>query len=518
MRQELEAELAGVDLRHLAVDGQQRAAEVAERSAAERALAHRLLQAAAAAADKEVVEAETAAAAVSGTVDDDGPVGLWSGLESAAAEFRRAAGAPEPSTAGGVGGGGGGGEWMLREPELGTAIAELGPAAGELLVAGAGGGGGGGASPAELALRSFDTAGCGGLRFVEWVMLMGWLRGSGVSVGALGRPSVLRTAPRAPVATAPVAKAASSSSAAAAAAAATPPASPAPGPRESESEKQAAALTLEPVDKEEQESLATGTEGTEAVYELEVLFEPPADELSLCPSGQIPGLTSEQEQEQEPGPEAQELQAQAEEEPEQLVEGKAKTEQEQGLEVETEEELGPETEPGVEEEEPEQLAEEKANAEPQVTGPPAAAAVPAGCGVQGLYSALFDAVDVDGSGAFDKAEGATFLGFCGCEAKQLEYIWADLVKSADTDHDGTVSKAEFLRYVTADVQVNADGGFVREEERAEVERELTLARVRMGAEGEVPEVDVEQAMVGEPADQQTEEEAKAEPQAEAEET
>ena len=57
-----------------------------------------------------------------------------------------------------------------------------------------------------------------------------------------------------------------------------------------------------------------------------------------------------------------------------------------------------------------------------------------------LYAELFEAIDSDGSGFLDEATGKQFLRCSGCAEAELDYYWADLVRSADTDSDGRIEK------------------------------------------------------------------------------
>ena len=66
-------------------------------------------------------------------------------------------------------------------------------------------------------------------------------------------------------------------------------------------------------------------------------------------------------------------------------------------------------------------------------------------------------IDTDGSGYLDESEGKRFLGAVGCEEAELDYYWADLLRCADTDRDGLISKEEFMQYTMGDVELDEDG-------------------------------------------------------------
>lgn len=86
-----------------------------------------------------------------------------------------------------------------------------------------------------------------------------------------------------------------------------------------------------------------------------------------------------------------------------------------------------------------------------------------------LYGHLFDILDADGSGKLDKTEGKEFLRICGVESAEpgervylgddpsslaeLDYYWDDLLRRADHDNDGKISRSEFLEYVLENEQL-----------------------------------------------------------------
>ena len=85
-----------------------------------------------------------------------------------------------------------------------------------------------------------------------------------------------------------------------------------------------------------------------------------------------------------------------------------------------------------------------------------------------LVSSLFDAVDADGSGFMEEVEGKRFLAAAGSEAAELEYYWSDLVRTADVNKDGKISKEEFLNYILGDEELDESGCFVDRERETEL--------------------------------------------------
>ena len=74
-----------------------------------------------------------------------------------------------------------------------------------------------------------------------------------------------------------------------------------------------------------------------------------------------------------------------------------------------------------------------------------------------LVSALFDVIDVDASGFLDEGEGKYFFETLGCDPEELDYYWSDLLRCADDNRDGMISKDEFVRYTMSDIEVADDG-------------------------------------------------------------
>ena len=53
-----------------------------------------------------------------------------------------------------------------------------------------------------------------------------------------------------------------------------------------------------------------------------------------------------------------------------------------------------------------------------------------------LAGAVFDALDADRSGFLEEGEGKVYLAMSGAQPDELDYIWADLCRSADKNGDG----------------------------------------------------------------------------------
>ena len=92
-----------------------------------------------------------------------------------------------------------------------------------------------------------------------------------------------------------------------------------------------------------------------------------------------------------------------------------------------------------------------------------------------LLGALFDAVDTDRSGYLEKEEGWVFLGVCGCDEAEIPYYWEDIVRTADEDGDGQISKEEFLTFLMEEEDVHPiSGEFQYAERRQEIERQIRM--------------------------------------------
>lgn len=77
-----------------------------------------------------------------------------------------------------------------------------------------------------------------------------------------------------------------------------------------------------------------------------------------------------------------------------------------------------------------------------------------------IVGQLFDQVDVDGSGFLDNgSEGKAFLRLINTEADadELNYHWRDLLRVADTNGDGRISKEELVAYILHDIDLTSDG-------------------------------------------------------------
>ena len=89
-----------------------------------------------------------------------------------------------------------------------------------------------------------------------------------------------------------------------------------------------------------------------------------------------------------------------------------------------------------------------------------------------LFGRLFDAIDDDHSGYLEEAEGKAYLSCSGCAAEELDYCWDDLVRAADENGDGRISKEEFLTYVLGAEELDGSGCLVDKEYQRDLEQEL----------------------------------------------
>eukprot|EP01044_Picomonas_judraskeda_P025589 COSAG03_NODE_7471_length_913_cov_1.664619_1_plen_232_part_01 len=89
-----------------------------------------------------------------------------------------------------------------------------------------------------------------------------------------------------------------------------------------------------------------------------------------------------------------------------------------------------------------------------------------------IVADLFDASDADGSGYLDAGEGKRFLRLQGCREEELEYYWDDVLRVADENKDGKISKGEFLAYMLGHENLDRSGGFADEERAAELNATL----------------------------------------------
>merc|ERR1711871_1923374 len=77
-----------------------------------------------------------------------------------------------------------------------------------------------------------------------------------------------------------------------------------------------------------------------------------------------------------------------------------------------------------------------------------------------LVASLFDVIDADGSGYLEIDEGRRFLCAAGCDISEVDYYWQDIVRTADTNDDGRISKDEFLAYILGDEELDSSGAFI----------------------------------------------------------
>ena len=58
-------------------------------------------------------------------------------------------------------------------------------------------------------------------------------------------------------------------------------------------------------------------------------------------------------------------------------------------------------------------------------------------------------------------EGKRFLSLAGCDDPvELDYYWDDVLRTADVDKNGKISKDEFLVYILGDEVLDSSGNFV----------------------------------------------------------
>ena len=95
-------------------------------------------------------------------------------------------------------------------------------------------------------------------------------------------------------------------------------------------------------------------------------------------------------------------------------------------------------------------------------------------------STLFNLIDTDGSGYLEQEEGQLFLSCVGCDADELDYYWDDLLRTADANKDGKISKSEFMQYTMGDVELDSEG-----QVDAEFVRDLQGKIALMGVAGKL---------------------------------
>ena len=86
---------------------------------------------------------------------------------------------------------------------------------------------------------------------------------------------------------------------------------------------------------------------------------------------------------------------------------------------------------------------------------------------------LFDALDVDDSGFLEKDEAMEYLRIQGTQENELEYYHTDLLRCADTNNDGKISKSEFVEYVLQNEELDDNGDFEDSAHRERLLRELS---------------------------------------------
>eukprot|EP01050_Picozoa_sp_SAG11_P024866 SAG11_NODE_5427_length_1564_cov_1.032082_1_plen_321_part_10 len=93
---------------------------------------------------------------------------------------------------------------------------------------------------------------------------------------------------------------------------------------------------------------------------------------------------------------------------------------------------------------------------------------------QVLCGRLFDEIDEDASTYLEEPEGKLFLTCSGCDAEDVDYYWQDLLRTADKNGDGRISKDEFLDYVLGEEELDGSGHFLDKEHQWCLERQLRL--------------------------------------------
>ena len=91
-----------------------------------------------------------------------------------------------------------------------------------------------------------------------------------------------------------------------------------------------------------------------------------------------------------------------------------------------------------------------------------------------LCGKLFDAIDDDSSGYLEEAEGMIYLSCSGCDPTELQYYWKDLLRAADKNGDGRISKDEFLEYTLGDEELDGSGAFEDKEFGGQIAAQLRL--------------------------------------------
>jgi hypothetical protein len=74
-------------------------------------------------------------------------------------------------------------------------------------------------------------------------------------------------------------------------------------------------------------------------------------------------------------------------------------------------------------------------------------------------------------------EGKRFLALAGCsDPSELDWYWEDILRTADANRDGRISKEEFLVYILGDEELTSSGDFVDEERAASLSAAVRTLR------------------------------------------
>jgi hypothetical protein len=78
------------------------------------------------------------------------------------------------------------------------------------------------------------------------------------------------------------------------------------------------------------------------------------------------------------------------------------------------------------------------------------------------------------SGFLEEAEGHVFLGVTGCAEEELAYCWSELLRAADSNGVGKLSKAEFVTYLLGTEALDGAGDFVSAARKSEMRARLDV--------------------------------------------
>ena len=68
----------------------------------------------------------------------------------------------------------------------------------------------------------------------------------------------------------------------------------------------------------------------------------------------------------------------------------------------------------------------------------------------------------------------------GCIPEQLDYYWKDLLRTADADGDGRISKLEFANYIKSYESLTTDGHFADKDRQKDLCTQIkNLARISL---------------------------------------